>query len=483
MISMQNQASCLIKTRLYHIGFPERFQYYPEDMPPEILDQLHEKALEVMRYPNEIAAADHLERCVIALNDYLVMGVMGYLKDLLPDLAGDYDNFCDSSHTRKCYGFFAFVWNRKDAALNPGAFPSSEAFSALARELILPCWDKADYSREGEAMNRGIRTPYRFEVQGVAEAAPAEAQVFNGDGDHCAIQYVSDVNAALNAAVRYAASAKSASVRTAMDSILTEDTAYDHWIIHSPTPREAIVRSKKREAERKPEPDASKPGRSKNRTGDADGGGTGRRTAARPEEKPAGKVTIEIILHFYRAQGAIREEWAFVRNLVENLFPLSWETTEYGDGVDLKAYGETPAGEWRENGADTYSEEFIRMIAEEIRRKQQKKQLLFVDVDRLECDIDAVSTGDGPRRNLLDESIGRSMRAGVEVLKELAGVFGFSQPEDDPGQESAPPTRDGWNPGKDTPLPQFPQLDRKLNPNKIWEKKDDEEADDSPYKW
>ena len=59
---METTPSYFIKTRFYHMGFSEKFQYYPEGMGEECLKQMHILALETMDDPAGITAPDRLKR-------------------------------------------------------------------------------------------------------------------------------------------------------------------------------------------------------------------------------------------------------------------------------------------------------------------------------------------------------------------------------------------------------------------------------------
>lgn len=199
MFDMTLQASCLIKTRMYHLGFPNRFQYYPEMMSPADLEELHSFALDFMDDPKEIDTPDSLRRCVIVGENYCVAGIAGFLCDILGELSEAYNGFCDASGTRKVYGFFAFVLEPDQKA----DFPQTEHFRELIRRLILPYWRERDHSAFAARLQKGIGLEAVFPLPTAEEAhSPEEWLCFNSDREKLGCVYTPDTFAVLNEAMR-----------------------------------------------------------------------------------------------------------------------------------------------------------------------------------------------------------------------------------------------------------------------------------------
>lgn len=160
-----NQVSCLIKAREYNVGFPGRFSHYPENMDSERMDKIHTLVLEAMQDPGSISeSGDRVRRIVIGDGKYMVLGISGYLRSIMPDLSDEYNSFCDLSETRRTYGFAGFVWDLTADTELPQDFPEITEFAELFKIEILPHWKDSANSIWAENVQRGILVPYSFEV-------------------------------------------------------------------------------------------------------------------------------------------------------------------------------------------------------------------------------------------------------------------------------------------------------------------------------
>lgn len=228
---MLANASCLIKTRIRYSGFPEKFQYYPETMNKDTLEKMSSLALEMMEDPRGILTEDHLRKCVISDRKHLILGIGGFLADILKDKKEEYNDFCDLSGTRKVYGFFAFVWDMEVAGELPAAFPDTEEFAGLIDRNILPFWDESDNSLKAESFKRGIPAAYDCPVKAGAPDNVVRVPQFNSDEKKTAVIHANNINAVLNVAVAYAGQRKDVSVRTGTEMNSGIKTAFGNWII------------------------------------------------------------------------------------------------------------------------------------------------------------------------------------------------------------------------------------------------------------
>lgn len=165
MGQIKSRASCLIKTREYYIGFPDKFSHYPGNMNPENLDNIHRLALEAMQEPGSIPkTSGGVRRIVIGDGKYLVLGICGYLCTVLEDLALEYNWFCDLSETRRSYGFMGFVWDLASADELPLTFPAIHSFAELLKTEIVPHWRDSKNSFWAENAQRGFAMDYQYMV-------------------------------------------------------------------------------------------------------------------------------------------------------------------------------------------------------------------------------------------------------------------------------------------------------------------------------
>lgn len=138
MEQILNNASCLIRTREYHTGFPRAFSHYPAGMPRDTVERLAEMAQDAMNFDRSDWRDDEgvHRRVVILEQGYLVLGISCELSNLMSQEAEAYQGFCDVAG-RKCYGFFAFVWDLNHAQELPSGFPSAASFQKMIQEKLL----------------------------------------------------------------------------------------------------------------------------------------------------------------------------------------------------------------------------------------------------------------------------------------------------------------------------------------------------------
>lgn len=226
-----SNASCLIKTRLYNIGFPKLFQYYPDTMDGDDLENFNMIALETMEEPKGILAEDGLRRCIISNKKHLVMGVSGFLCDISKDIAEEYSYFCDLSETRRCYGFFAFVWNLETSRELPAIFPSTNEFAKLIDQFIIPYWKYSDNSIKAEDFRRGITCNYDISVEMEDIDGSLQTQEFNLDPNRTMIVYSPCLDDILREAIAYAKQGNDISICTGGDANEAADTIYKNWVV------------------------------------------------------------------------------------------------------------------------------------------------------------------------------------------------------------------------------------------------------------
>ena len=136
-------ASCLIRTREYHIGFPNAFSHYPEGMPEETREKLLSFVQDAMS--NNLRSV-HMDsdgvrrRIVIREGNYQVLGICAILSDFMKDPENQCNGFRDEAN-RPCYGFFGFVWDMSWRSFTPTtSFPVIEAFREMVETEIAPYW-------------------------------------------------------------------------------------------------------------------------------------------------------------------------------------------------------------------------------------------------------------------------------------------------------------------------------------------------------
>ena len=154
-LSVQN-ASCLIRTRVYRIGFPDMFNYYPEGMPEDLRVKLSRMARDAMGNDLRSAGQDVdgiRRRVIVSEQDYLILGACGLLTDFM-DEAG-----------RPSYGFFAFVWRKTLSPSYPhDGFPNVASFRFLVKDLIARHWSSPGPECDGVYMDASWKR--RVSVEG-----------------------------------------------------------------------------------------------------------------------------------------------------------------------------------------------------------------------------------------------------------------------------------------------------------------------------
>jgi len=220
MGKVMNNASYLIKTREYYIGFPREFSFYPENMDAKRRSRIHEQAIEAMQNPADISkTGPGVRRVVIGDGKYLVLGVCGYLNVIMKDLADEYHLFCDLSETRRSYGFVGFVWDLETANAVPARFPDVEEFSKVLKKEIVPHWKDSGNSVWAEKQQKGIPIPYDYQVtlEDNENRDAAKKCQLNTDSRKIAISSFCEENGLIREAIRLAVSKKEVSLCTDLE--------------------------------------------------------------------------------------------------------------------------------------------------------------------------------------------------------------------------------------------------------------------------
>ena len=174
MEMMNGYASCLIKVRQHHIGFPSLFSHYPEGMKHEELTEIHEYVQNAMDQPREIPeASGYLRRVIIGTGKYLILGISGYAQHLAAEVQNIPHQLVDFTG-RGCPGFIGFVWNLETNPIQQIAFPSLAAFGSVFQELILAHWEDSKNSAWAYETRTGVKVPYRYSVS--AELLPVSIE-------------------------------------------------------------------------------------------------------------------------------------------------------------------------------------------------------------------------------------------------------------------------------------------------------------------
>ena len=181
MEMMNGFASCLIKVRQLHIGFPSLFSHYPEGMKHEELIEIHKYVQNAMDQPREIPeASGYLRRVIIGTGKYLIMGISGYAQHLVAEIQNIPHQLVDFTD-RGCPGFIGFVWNLETTPIQQIVFPSLSAFGAAFQELIIEHWEDSKHSAWAYETRSGIEIPYKYSVSGELIPIPVESVVLNHD--------------------------------------------------------------------------------------------------------------------------------------------------------------------------------------------------------------------------------------------------------------------------------------------------------------
>ena len=181
MEMMNGFASCLIKVRQFHIGFPSLFSHYPEGMNHEELAEIHEYVQNAMNQPRAIPEAGRsLRRVIIGTGKYLIMGISGYAQYLAAGIQDIPHQLVDFTG-RECPGFIGFVWNQEATPVQQIAFPSLSSFGAAFQELILEHWQDSKNSAWAYETRAGVEVPYNYPVTGELLPTPGEPVALNHD--------------------------------------------------------------------------------------------------------------------------------------------------------------------------------------------------------------------------------------------------------------------------------------------------------------
>ena len=179
MEMMNGLASCLIKVRQLHIGFPSLFSHYPEGMKQEELTEIHRYVQDAMDQPREIPeASGSLRRVVIGTGKYLILGISGYAQYLAAEIQDIPYQLVDFTG-RGCPGFIGFVWNLETTPVQQIIFPSLSVFGAAFHELILEHWEDSINSVWAYDTRAGIALPYKYTVSGEPLPTPIETVALN----------------------------------------------------------------------------------------------------------------------------------------------------------------------------------------------------------------------------------------------------------------------------------------------------------------
>lgn len=178
-MTTQNTASCLIRTREEHVGFPDLFSHYPKDMPSDTAAHILKYVDAAMRSVEELYdSKERARRVVLLTGGYLVMGVACFLRELIPDAEGKYNHMKDFGN-RTIQGFVGCVWNLSRRSPRETAFPSMETFAMLIKACILPHWHEPHNSTWAQKVRSGIPAEYDFPVSYDEGPAPSTNAAIN----------------------------------------------------------------------------------------------------------------------------------------------------------------------------------------------------------------------------------------------------------------------------------------------------------------
>ncbi len=179
MEMMNGYASCLIKARQHHIGFPSLFSHYPDGMKHEEMAAIHELVQEAMDQTRDIPEGnDNIRRLVIGTGKYMILGISGYANHLAakaPNVPYELVDFMG----RSCPGFIGFVWDLNKVPLHSVGFPSLSAFGLVFYELILKHWADSDNSKWASQTREGVTIPYQYSVSAEPLTIPTKSLPLN----------------------------------------------------------------------------------------------------------------------------------------------------------------------------------------------------------------------------------------------------------------------------------------------------------------
>lgn len=219
MGKMLTNAACLIRTRMFKVGFPMLFSHLPEDMTKACAERIGRYTDAAMQYVSELSGeTEKVRKVVIREDKFLILGIAGALNDILPEKASEYNGLLDGYRKIPC--FVGLVWNLMEGSEFPTAFPEYESFTKVLKNEILTHWTENDTSKWSERFAQGMAMPYQEQ----AMIPDKTAQKFDGLnlllGKQC-VAPVSDSDAMLQAALDAVIEGKSASVSACTEASLS----------------------------------------------------------------------------------------------------------------------------------------------------------------------------------------------------------------------------------------------------------------------
>lgn len=298
------QASCLIKTREYYVGFPDDFSHYPEGMDTETREYLHHMVIEAMQWPEDVSkAGGGVRRLVIGNGEYMVAGICGYLNHMMKDIADEYGAFCDFSGTRKSYGFVGLVWALDGEGGLPQAFPDLDALTEPLRREIVPHWKYSDSSLWAGKVRMGIETAFDFDIPDKAGMGSGGRNRLNTRKGKTAV-FSSDADGMLADALAMAAAGQEISVCTDLEYNTEKGSAFMNLFSYGAKDDGSIFENPRRETT--PEQEPVRQERSFWENGPA-------------EETALEEGTVEIVCYFDCENGArAKEDFHILTNLFCN---------------------------------------------------------------------------------------------------------------------------------------------------------------------
>ena len=142
---IQNAAP-LVYTRTKNAGFRKGFIIQPTDITDSVAEKFVEYVHDAMDSIAEMRSSHRHTRIVIAEDGFVILGVSAYLRDMVKDGWEGTDK-----GGRLVYGFFGYVWHKRDFTLRIG-FPSMEEFSAILDSWIRPHWEDSPNSKWADTL-------------------------------------------------------------------------------------------------------------------------------------------------------------------------------------------------------------------------------------------------------------------------------------------------------------------------------------------
>ena len=145
-MTVKNGAA-LIHCRTKYCDFPGKMFQYPADFTPAELYGFRTMILQTTREAEELRQTHRFRCVVIASQKHIVLGVTGYLNDMLKEAGRCYED----EGGRPVCGFFGLSWKREEMpVILADGFPSLESFCAVVRRWVLPRWE-ARYWQQPQA--------------------------------------------------------------------------------------------------------------------------------------------------------------------------------------------------------------------------------------------------------------------------------------------------------------------------------------------